>query len=75
MHRMIWRLVSGRRGNSSVPSGAVVLVHATGVPLSDGDGQPLLFSSPASADQFRLRFTCEPPAYRCADAADRRVAA
>lgn len=75
MHRMIWRLVSGRSGISPASSGPFVLVHCSGLPLAGGDGQPLLFSSAVSADEFRLRFTCEPEAYRCTDASDRRAAA
>ena len=75
MHRMIWRLVSGRGGPTAPSSGAFVLVHRSGAALPDGDGAPLLFPSTAAADEFRLRFTCEPPAYRCADASERRVAA
>lgn len=75
MHRMIWRLVSGRSGVAPAPSDAFVLVHRSGLALAGGDGQPLVFCSATSADEFRLRFTCEPPAYRCTDATDRRVAA
>ena len=76
MHRMIWRLVSGRSAISpAASSGAFVLVHRCGLTLSGDDGQALLFSSAASADEFRVRFTCEPPAYRCADASDRCLAA
>lgn len=66
MHRMIWRLVSGRSAICRGSSGAFFLVHRSGPALAGGDGQPLLFSSAASADEFRLRFTCEPPAYRWA---------
>ncbi|HEX5267157.1 MAG TPA: hypothetical protein VFW24_10320 [Acidimicrobiales bacterium] len=75
MHRVIWRLVSGRTGPVAAPSGAFVLVHHSGLTLEGGDGAQLVFSTAASADEFRMRFTCEPPAYRCADASGRRVAA
>ncbi|HET6810402.1 MAG TPA: hypothetical protein VFH50_05265 [Acidimicrobiales bacterium] len=75
MHRRIWRLVSGRSAVSPASSGAFVLVHSSGLTLVGGDGQPLLFCSATSAEEFRVRYTCEPPAYRCTDASDRRVAA
>jgi hypothetical protein len=74
MHRRIWRLVSGRSVACAAP-GSFVLVHRSGLQLAGGDGRPLVFPSAASADEFRMRFTCEPPAYRCTEASDRRVAA
>ena len=72
---MIRLLVSGRCGPSAPSAGSFVLVHRTGTALQDGTGAPLVFPSAVSADQFRLRFTCEPPAYRCAEASDQVLAA
>lgn len=75
MHRMIWRLVSGRCGPSDRSSGAFVLIHRSGTAVQDGGGAPLVFPSPASAEEFRLRYMCEPPAYRCTEASELVLAA
>jgi len=57
-------LIRQRCSWGPVTSGAAVaLVHDSGVILSNGDGEPLTFETPAAARQFAERFLCEPPAY------------